>query len=884
MLKRIIAILTVLCMLSSFIMLSGGEFMNFIKAGAEGNGYSLSNNRLKLSFEPKTGLCSVLDQKTSQTWTQYYALPPQGKDIYLLNYSDKLWDIGTASRITEEGIDAVEITASPSNESKVQMKFPAQTILPASYKLKLQYKFEDAKDLKLVGNFHFEKDGYGFLKTTVFDIASATETISSGDWQSFELDIPLSEFPAYSNSFLVYFIVQGGAAAEGNVILGKASLVGGASETALPIITNTKIQDSKITFLITNYEREQAALKPLGAEISLNPKREDEVIFNIKAPKDDVYYQSLNFPASFMNNRSDIYWMLPKDAGLYLPAYDLNNETNKAYGGGEFYAHMGFNMAFFGAVSNKSSDGYYAIIDDPALTKVTYLVCSTANGKAAYMPQLTQSATKDMWTKDRTVRFRFVDKGGYVGIAKEYRTVAKEKGYLVTFKEKAKTNPNILKGAGASRIDLAIDVKDVIPFFEKISKAGIKNVMIKFSGLRNNSKYIDLKDLETLGIMQQIKEKYGDYYLYEYECYRDFFDKDGEFKADPAYATLAIPYKLKNVNGMTISGWTDISGLSSSILCPTVGRKYLDYKMQKYPMDQYPFKARMFDTLATTSLSEGECYDENHPSDRLKCLDLRLDFVKYADEKYGLDNHTEGAAEYLIPYVNSGEGPLDIMANTGVGINSMNISPKDRIPLWELVYHDCFGIYYHWEHGLFATNPDMIGDDLFSLLYGERGMFLPYYIDFPFFEGGELDQMISRIKRIDNVTQKVKLDEMVSHSFLSDDGMVQKTVFASGVEVIVNFSDKTYTYDKGKVKVQNVNTVANSTSTSTMTYTEKGANGKAVLPNTELVIVKDNQNANKNLTGWIIGVVLFVLAMVFGEIGLMVHIKKKREQAKKEIG
>ena len=56
--------------------------------------------------------------------------------------------------------------------------------------------------------------------------------------------------------------------------------------------------------------------------------------------------------------------------------------------------------------------------------------------------------------------------------------------------------------------------------------------------------------------------------------------------------------------------------------------------------------------------------------------------------------------------------------------------------------------------------------------------------------------MIDRIKTLNQVTEKVAYDEMLSHEFLSEDGMVQRTAFSSGLQVTVNFSkEKSYDVD-----------------------------------------------------------------------------------------
>ncbi len=869
MLKMILAAASACCLAAGMLLLSGGVMVNRVQATA----CRLQNSRLDLQFDPDTGLCTVTDKKTGKIWSQYYGLPPENGLAYPFDFGSEAWEQGVAEQ-TGAGTDAGwRLTAAAETDVKLQMKFPAPNLMPAGYQLRIAYRLEEARDFQLIGNFHMEKDGYGFLKTLEFPIASATETITSDGWQICTYDIPLEEFPPYANSFLVHFILRGGSEAAGSVVLGEGGLYGGEPSAAMPTITEVRCDSNAIAFRLNNWEREQRELAPLNAVISFSQGREDEVSFTLSAPEEETFYQTLNYPGTFISGEKDLKWMLPKDAGLYLPAYDLDNAVNRAYSGGEFYVHMGFNMGFYGAVHDTSGDGYFAIVDQPVLSRVNYTACGTGEGKTAYMPQLSQIGTKSLWGADRTVRYRFVESGGYVGIAKAYRQVADEKGYLVTLKEKAEKNPNVLRGSGAHRVDLAIDITDLSAFFEKMRENDITNIMVKFSGLRNNGSYIQLEELQNLGILEQVLEQYGEFYLYEYECYRDLFEKDGEFKIDPAYVELAKPYKVRNVNGMVINGWVDISGLASSILCPAFGRTYLDYKLQKYPMDTYPFPARMYDVLATTSFAEGECYDENHPSDRLTCRDLRLDFVRYSAETYGLDNHTEGAAEYLIPYVNSGEGPLDIMANNGVGVNSMNVSAADRIPLWELVYHDCFELYHHWEHGWFDNNPNMDSDNLFALLYGERGMFLPVYYNAPFMEGSELDQMITRIKRLDQVTQRVKTEEMLSHSFLTADGLVQKTVFASGVEVIVNFSDKTYRFDGQGVAEGGGEPVEKGQAV----FPKRQAKGKAIGPGCELVLLTER---TKGTVPWPwVGLAASLLAAGTGTAALILRHQKKKKKS-----
>ena len=174
----------------------------------------------------------------------------------------------------------------------------------------------------------------------------------------------------------------------------------------------------------------------------------------------------------------------------------------------------------------------------------------------------------------------------------------------------------------------------------------------------------------------------------------------------------------------------------------------------------------------------------------------------------GADIHTEGAAEYMVPYATSFEGSLGFMNIPGTYPSSVDMLDSDhgtanineRIPLWQLVFHDCAGTYWHWEFGNLDLEKRNEHCDLYSLLYGEKGMFLPNYnTTFP--GTGFFSTMLERMKKLNTVYKNVATDEMTNHEFLTNDGTVQKTTFSSGMSVVVNFSEeKEYTSDSISVK------------------------------------------------------------------------------------
>ena len=568
-----------------------------------------------------------------------------------------------------------------------------------------------------------------------------------------------------------------------------------------PIISDAMLDGGEITYFANVPSRIEAGLPPVKMTLTLPEDRPDEVTLTLSGDPGGAWYSGEILTGTFLSPDETMRWVLPKDSGLYLPAYDLENPTNRKYPGGDLYAHMGLNMAMFGGVNPSTGDGCYLLIETPVFTTIKYSACNVGEGKVAYLPHLVQIGTNDLWFTDRTVRYRFFQEGGYMGLAKTYRKIAEEKGFVVPLKEKAKKNPNILRGAGAHRVEPAIDIADTARFFTRLRQAGVTDVMVRPGAMYLNGAHIQRTELYELGVLKLMAEEFGEYYMYAYDCYRDVFTQPSWFKIDMNWVNLAMPYRLVWKDGY-VRGWKEPSGVQSYVICPSFGPLHLDWIFKtKYPLDKYPFMARLFDVLATCGFHEGVCYDPNHPGTRQTCYDLRLDYARSATEDYGIDTHTEGAAEYLVPYANSGEGPLDIMGNECdvAGMNTMSVSPADRIPFWELIYHDCYGLYYHWEHGKKYPNEDntrIENESLFCLLYGERGTYLPSFHSLD--EGGEMDFFISQMKRISVVTRRVALERMIDHQFLTADGLVQKTAFSDGTEVIVNFSDRPYTYQNGQ--------------------------------------------------------------------------------------
>ena len=117
-----------------------------------------------------------------------------------------------------------------------------------------------------------------------------------------------------------------------------------------------------------------------------------------------------------------------------------------------------------------------------------------------------------------------------------------------------------------------------------------------------------------------------------------------------------------------------------------------------------------------------------------------------------------------------------------------------RLPLWELVYHDCVVAQWYW--GDYNNKLPALWDkrDLFNALYGTPPMFM--------FNRREWTRDHARFVQSYRATCPVAratfYSEMIDHRFLSADRQVQQTHFADGTTVTVNFGAQPFKLPDGR--------------------------------------------------------------------------------------
>jgi hypothetical protein len=242
------------------------------------------------------------------------------------------------------------------------------------------------------------------------------------------------------------------------------------------------------------------------------------------------------------------------------------------------------------------------------------------------------------------------------------------------------------------------------------------------------------------------------------------------------------------------------------VLCD---KQALKYARQRVPEElrTHPYHCRFIDT--TTASPWRECYHTDHPMTRSDSRHWKMELLRYMSEEMKLVTGSETGHDAAVPYVHYFEGMLSLgpYRVPQAGRNMMKVwdevpervakfqvGHKYRLPLWELVYHDCAVAQWYW--GDYNNKLPALWDkrDLFNILYGTPPMFM---FNRQIWARNKA-RFAESYKNVCPVARAVGYAEMTDHRFLTPDRNVQQTVFSNGITVTVNFGDKIYRLPDGK--------------------------------------------------------------------------------------
>ncbi len=527
---------------------------------------------------------------------------------------------------------------------------------------------------------------------------------------------------------------------------------------------------------------EPASMREMAAAVRLDPAR-PEVVVSLKA--EGEMETPLSWPAPFASAKGQSL-VLPVNEGISYPVDDatLLEMHYHLYGG------HGLCMPWYGAM-DAAGAGWVALVEtaDDAAVRIP-----RRDGLLCLAPEW--QAQKGRFGPERVIRYAFFEKGGHVAMAKRYRELAKKTGLVKTLEEKRKALPAVDLLVGA--VNVWCWDKDAPGICRDMQSAGIRRIL--WSNARPPA---ELKALNDLGVLTS-----------RYDIYQDAMNPEnfprlrwlhGDWTSD-AWKNDDL---MIRADGEWERGWEVETKDGKMIPCGTLcDRQAVPYAKRRIPpeLETHPYRCRFIDT--TTASPWRECYHPKHPMTRTESKRFKMDLLRYIGEGCKLVCGSETGHDASVPYVHYFEGMLSLgpyrVPDSGRDMGRIwNEVPEAvatfqtghgyRLPLWELVYHDCVVAQWYW--GDYNNKLPRLWDrrDLWNALYGTPPMFMFNRTRWE----AEKDRFVKSYKTATPAARATGYAEMLMHEWLTPDRAVQRTRFANGVVVTVNFGDAPFALPGG---------------------------------------------------------------------------------------
>ena len=505
-------------------------------------------------------------------------------------------------------------------------------------------------------------------------------------------------------------------------------------------------------------------------------------------------------PFSFKKESKDWYTIIPKEQGILIP-----NTWNVSFKQDGFNGRFGTASAYlpvFGQV--KDGEGYLAESLTP--WNMGYEAVHEAGSNETTVQFRIEPSLGQMEYR-RIVRYLFFTDCDYNSLLKGYRELAKEEGKLKTLKEKEVSTPSVKKLIGASFVHKGIktcvqpdseffdkDAPDknnrLVPFKKRTEEMkalkadGIEKLYLHLDGWGDagyDNKHPDVGPAcveaggwEGMRELSKTMEELG--YLFGiHDQYRDFYKKAESYDDDLA---------CQSADGsiFTHARW---AGGPQAYLCTGQAPYYVRRNFERLLAEGVHLDGAYLDVF---TCNEGdECANPRHRMRRRDSYEYRNACFRYLLSKNILPS-SEEVNDWAVPWlVFCHYAPYDFMLREPG-------SPKYGIPIpmFNLVYHDCLIIPWMMEK---LPEEDYM---LYALLNGGA----PYLVRDPAYMGIDgaftlEEEMpwkthLERVRAVSDFHEKVGEAELIRHEILDEKGYRQRSSFANGYTVEVDFKEGTY--------------------------------------------------------------------------------------------
>jgi hypothetical protein len=405
----------------------------------------------------------------------------------------------------------------------------------------------------------------------------------------------------------------------------------------------------------------------------------------------------------------------------------------------------------------------------------------------------------------RTARMVFFDHGNYVTLAKRYRAYAMETGLWVSLKEKITRSPKVesLIGAIESRVSV---LRNIVPesrlfdpahpeknhqvhsFSERVQQLralktkGVDRFNLVLTGwprlgydrqhpdvlpvAPESGGYEGMRQLATAcresGYLFTLHDQYRDYYVDAPSYNPEFAVHEEDATGAPTLfpGTRFGSFKEGALSFLTAWDGGKQTCLNARFMAGHLKKNYAGI----FTHDIHP-DGSYLDVFGYVPPDQD--FNPEHPTTRTEAKREIARVYRWARDHLGVVG-TEAGADWTVPYT-------DYSSSLGPGKAGI------AIPLFSLVYHDAVMTPYSPTGGEARMNRDDRPNWLYGMLNG----------GFPRIGIEEIDRQRPILDQMTALHRRVALLEMVDHEFLDAEHKKERTTFADGTTVTVDWNGRT---------------------------------------------------------------------------------------------
>jgi hypothetical protein len=502
-------------------------------------------------------------------------------------------------------------------------------------------------------------------------------------------------------------------------------------------------------------------------------------------------------PLEFNKQSECNYTVLPIMQGALIPnnwEQEIESEKLVNMGDGKCYTRSLY-MQWWGQI--EENNGYIAIVETP--WEGGYILNHPSGGptniSAAWYPSLGRL------DYIRKIKYTFLKDCDYNTLCKVYRNYIRQKGAFVTFEEKILKNPNTVHLLGCPIIhtfiynhvepasfyfdkdhpeknDELVSFENRIEQIKRLKNLGVDKAFLHVDGWGKRG-YDNLHPdifppCEQAGGWDGIKNladscEHLGYLFATHDQYRDYYTDAETFNKEQA---------VKDINGevQLSSIW---AGGEQALLCARNAPDYVRRNFERLKNNGIMLKGTYLDVFSVVELDE--CFHKEHRMTRKECMESRKECFEYVRSQ-GIIISSEETIDWSVACLDLAHHSPYALTPSMEGGDAIGIP----VPLFNLVYHECMVIPWFLTKGASGI-PDSDSGFLHALLNGGTG-----YLDIE--AGGD---EIDRIKIVCGLHEKVGKLELLEHKFIDNNTRKQRSCFADGTIVEVDFGNDTYSIKLG---------------------------------------------------------------------------------------